>query len=256
MTAPTADDPDIKLVPAAVTERGVVAYVLNAPTVDTIDWGDGTRSVYSSAAAVHAYASAKAYTVTALAGETVVASRQVYVRDGLAPNVTFAPDANNPNLIVATFGDDPEDLVSKYEVTWEAGAVETLFAAKGTTRSHGFRAGTHTIVVRDLHTRRVLTEDIEVKDKTYDPDFDFAKGADTMTVEITLKNVKTKKEIVLAWGDGDQTLVPASEAVDGTKKSHTFLDADSYIVQCVYKDGSTEGSADLVTVPFPARAGR
>lgn len=246
-------DPTVKVVPAVITERGVVAMVLNAPTVDTIDWGDGTRSPYSGAALVHTYPSAKAYSINALAGEALMASGQVYVRDGLAPNVTFAADTNNPNLIIATFNDEPEDLISKYEITWEPGAVEEIVAVKGTTKSHGFRAGDHTIVIRDLHSGRVLSKDITVVDKEYDPDFTVVKGADVNTalLEVT-KLVTPGKELLIDWDDYTQTTVPDASAAVGHQESHAYSEAGDYLVQLVYSDGSTEGSAQLVTIPFPA----
>lgn len=257
MTTPTADDPALKVAASPVTERGVAALALNAPTVDAIDWGDGSRSPYSGRGVFHTYASAKAYTVTALDGDTIVATAQVFVRDGLTPNVTFAADAGNPNMIIATFNDDPADLISRYEVTWAPGAVEEVVAAKGTTKTHGFQAGDHTIVVRDMHSGRVLSEDITVKDKEYDPDFTLVKGADANTALLEITRLVTAgKELLVDWGDYTQTTITAADAKVGFKVSHPYAAADTYLVQLVYSDGSTEGSARVVTIPFPAARSR
>lgn len=279
--APQADADAAAVVlwyPSPVTARGIVALPNNVAGACVLGWGDNTYTETSGGApaSTHAYASGGAYKLTVyqdaadappeLVLDTVylphaperamalIAEEQVSIRDGMAPTIAFAPDASNPNLIIATVNDQPARMVSEYEITWAAGEVETKYLPHGTTARHGFKAGTHTVTVRDLHTRRALTQDLEVKDKEYDPDFTFAKGANTMTVEITLSKVGTKKDVLIDWGDGDQTPMPAAEV--GQKTSHPYLDANDYIVQCVYADGSTDGSARLVTVPFPARAAR
>lgn len=238
--------------PAALVERGVVVLLSGDATgADTIDWGDGTRAPASGAALRHTYTDGRSYTVTALKGATVVGRETLHVRDGLKPAVTFAPAADNSNIVELTVNAEPADLISLYSVLWEpAGTAELKYLAKGDKLSHGFSAGDHPISVKDMHTGRALRETVTVVDPTYDPDFSVAKGADAMTAEVTLTTVETIKEILVDWGNGEQTNIPAPAV--GTKVSHPYKANDTYIIQVVYADGSTDGSARAVTIPFPA----
>jgi hypothetical protein len=248
-----ADAPVIRWAPAALTERGVVAVVLNLTGAFTVHWGDGgtTDSTGGGGALRHTFSSPGPYTFTAKQGGGIVAKTHAFVRDGLKPAVTFAAASDNPNIVEATFNDDPAELVSSYEVTWATGVVETFFAPKGTVRSHGYAAGTHTIVVRDLYTGRVSSTDVVVVDPTYDPDFSLAKGANATTALLTLTAVATAKDVLVDWGDGTQETIPAAKPDD--KRTHPYAVAGTYIVQVLYADNSTDGSAHDVTIPFPAR---
>ncbi|WP_367139618.1 hypothetical protein [Saccharothrix sp. HUAS TT1] len=247
-------------VPAALRERGVVLALTGLTGSVDLDFGDGTDPVRTAAGAPpipHTYTTAgRAYLATAWQDGDLVAEAQIVVRAGLAPAVTFATAADNPNIVEATVTADPADLVSRYEFTWGVdGPVETLYAPKGTVLRHGFHAGTHTITVRDLHTGRVSSTDVEVTDLQYDPDFDLSQGADVRTAQLTVTASAEAKELLIDWGDGEQSTIPAPADGDtnvGQKRSHTYTRDDTYIVQLVYSDGSTDGSSKTVTIPFPA----
>lgn len=244
----------IKWTPAALVPRAVIAVLGGAASAaDTVDWGDGTRSPATGAAVRHTYPEPRAYAITALQGETPLARETVKVRDGLKPAIAFAPSTDNPNLIEATIASEPEDMISEYKVTWEAGAVDRFYGPKGTVKVHGFQAGTHTVSYRDLHTGRSGATEVVVVDKEYDPDFSIGKGANVNTalLEVT-KLAVPGKELVIDWGDYIQSTVPAESAAVGFQVSHHYPDPGDFIVQLVYADGSTEGSARLITIPFPA----
>jgi hypothetical protein len=243
----------LKWRPSAIAKMGVVAIATGVTGPFDLAWGDGTITQGTANVPVsHTYTNARAYTATVRQEGTIIAQAQVVVRDSLTPTVTFTAQASNPNFIDATFNDEPADVVSKYRILWEPGQSEELFAPKGTKKTHGYPAGDHDVLVQDLFTGRVLRETITVKDKEYDPDFKVEKGSDTSTALLTLTRVLATpaKNVVIDWGDGDQTTIDAA-AVDKTA-SHKYIDPDNYIIQCVYADGSTEGSARVVTIPFPA----
>lgn len=250
----------VRWAPATLVERGIVAVAVNVTGTYILWWGEGDAHTDTAAGAGpvrHTYAKAGSYTVIAKQGTTTLATAQVFVRDGLAPVVTFAPASDNSNIVEATFGDDPADLISRYEITWAAGAVETVVAPKGTVCSRGFQAGTHTIVIRDLHTGRSLSQDVEVKDKEYDPDFSVAKGADVNTALFTLTKVSGDgtQDVIIDFGDGATHTFTAAKPNDSI--SHTYARADSYIAQVAFTEGDTgNGGAKLITIPFPARTGR
>lgn len=244
-----ADDNPIRVVASAIRPLGVVAIALQVTDAYEMHWGDGTYSGGSGSVPLnHTYPAASVYTITVRQGDTVVAQRRVNVRNTMKPVVTFAPNADNPNFIEATFDDDPADVVSQYRIRWEEGQEETLFAPKGTVRRHGFPAGTHEIFVQDLHTGRSMTESVEVTDPEYDPDFSLARGADTNTADLTITKLATVKEVLIDWGDGKQSTISAPAV--GTKSSHTYTANNTYIIQLVYSDGSTDGSSRVVTIPF------
>lgn len=244
----------IKWAPASLVERGIVAILTGtAASADTVDWGDGTTSTASGATLRHTFAEARAYTVTALQGTTAVARETVFVRDGLAAEVALAPASDNPNIVELTVNSEPADMVSRYSIQWTPdGQPELHYLPKGAVVSHGFAAGDHPVVVRDLHTGRALRETVTVTDPSFDPDFSIAKGADVMTAEITLSVVGTVKEILVDWGDGEQTKIPTPAV--GAKHSHTYAANDTYIIQVLYSDASTDGAARVVTIPFAAMA--
>ena len=254
---PAEDAAALRWVPKAIAELGVVAVPTNVVGEFTMDWGDSKRTDSSAGAppVSHAYASAGAYTVTLTQGDAIVAKTQVVIRAGKGPAVTAAPAADNPNIIELTFADDPAEIASQYAITWNVGGVaEVVFAPKGTVLSHGYTAGDHVIVVRDLYTRRAVRLEVTVVDATFDPDFSATQGENTMTALVTLTAVATVKDVLVDWGDGQQSTVAAAEV--GGKATHAYAANDTYIIQVVYADGSTDGSARTVTIPFPARDGR
>lgn len=239
--------------PSPTKALGVAAVAAEVTGSFTLHWGDGTTVDGATAGTPlhHTYTGAGAYVAAAVQAGATVARVQVFVRPGLAPAITFAAAADNPNIIEATVGDEPAELVSRYRIAWGDGsAAQELVAEKGQVISHGFKAGTYTITVTDLRTRRVLREQQVVTDAEYDPDFTLAKGADANTARATLSRVLADpaKDVLLDWGDGEQTTLPAAKV--GDHADHTYAAADTYLVQCVYTDGSTDGSAKTVTIPF------
>lgn len=245
-------DPMIKWVASATVERGVVLVPLNITGTVELSFGDGTTPTTGASGIPvhHTYAAPGAYTVSARQGENVVARAQVFVRDGLTPAVTLSAGADNPLFWDLTVNADPESMISQFEVRWGDGSAPQIVAApKGTKVSHGYQAGDYPVTVIDRHSGRWLTQDITVSAPTYDPDFTATKGADAMTVEITLTTVGTPgKEVLVDFGDFSQEVITNGQV--GAKVSHKYAAADSYLVQVVYSDGSTAGSSRLVTVPF------
>ncbi|KGI79389.1 hypothetical protein IL38_24140 [Actinopolyspora erythraea] len=244
----------IRWAPAAKTALGIVATPLGVTGEYRMHWGDGTHvdGAGQSPVARHVYPAAGSYTLTLVQNEAMVAQQQVHVRATLEPQVTLSPASDNPNIIDALFDDDPEELASRYELVWEDGATPVqLWAPKGTVTSHGYQAGTYTVTIRDLHTGRAKQEQITVQDPVYDPDFSLGKGGDVRTARAEITHLETSgKDVLLDWGDGAQTTLPAAKV--GDTANHAYTADDTYIVQCVYVDGSTDGSARTVTIPFPA----
>lgn len=229
-----------------------------------LHFGDGTAPVLvgreapgSRRPVMHVYPAPGAYIVTArkLDG-SLAASVQVFIRTGTIPQVTWSAAADNPNIIEFTFDDDPATLISQYHVDFGDGSQQTdLIAPNGTIHSHAYKAGTYTASVRDQQAMRGGRYTVTVNDPEYDPDFKIGQGGNRNTVvaEIT-RLVTSGKDVLIDWGDGAQSTIPASEAAVGVKRDHVYDTADTYIIQCVYADGSTDGSARSVTIPWPLRA--
>lgn len=254
------DTPFVAWRPAPTAQHAVVATAANLTGDFTIHWGDGSSadSAVGAAPVKHVYPGVGVYAVTVEQGGQRKTQAGVGIRDGLAPNITVAARDDNPNIIEVTFNDEPVAIVSHYHVQWvKDGPTETVVGVKGTRITHGYAAGTYEFTVADMLTRRHFRQQLTVVDKTYDPDFTIAQGANDMTVDLTVSAAAEAKDLLIDWGGGSQATIPApgpGGSNVGQKRSHTFASADTYIVQLVYSNGSTDGSARTVVIPFPAVA--
>lgn len=230
-----------------------------------IHFGDGTPAAAAGRGPVatrrpirHAYTTPRAYTVTANTAVTdpvtgavtegpQAAAVQVYVRPGTAPAVQIAAADDNQQIIEATWNDEPAELISGYVVDHGDGESSTVVGAPGTVVSHGYRPGTYTIGVKDVQADRWLRTTVDVQAPQYDPEFAITGQGRAATATIT-RLVTPAKAVLIDWGDGDQSTITGAAVGDAV--SHDYTADDTYIVQCVYSDGSTDGSAQVVTVPL------
>ncbi|HLT10302.1 MAG TPA: cellulose binding domain-containing protein [Micromonosporaceae bacterium] len=235
-------------------ERRIAVTAPDLAVPGVIDWGDGTgrARLAPGHGAEHTYAVPGAVTITLFDLDGVERDRQVlFVRSGTGPAVAFNPGADNPNIIDITWSETERDLVSAYTVDYgDADPIEVVTAPYGHVKSRAYRAGDYTARLYDQQAMRWGRFEFTVHDPVYDPEFTLRQGDDRYTVIATLTRLETPgKEVLIDWGDGLQDRLPAAQV--GTEVSHVYGIDDYYIIQCGYADGSTDGSAQSVEIPWP-----
>lgn len=241
----------------STSEREVTVRLLDLEVTAQLTFGDGTDPVSVNPATgfvQHVYAQAGAYTVTLKSGTKVLAVDRVFTRSGDAPAVAWAPGSDNPNFIDFTWNDVPEDLVSTYDIVWGDGEPNAVVTApSGFVKAHGYAAGDYTVKIFDRQARRWGQYDITVHDKTYNPDLTVAQGASRYEAVATISRIETPgKEVKVWWGDGlDPDIIANAQLGDQVR--HTYDFDDTYMVQIAYSDGTGEGGASFIEIPWPPK---
>lgn len=241
----------------STSEHEVTVRLVNLEVTAQLSFGDGSDTVSVNPATGflrHVYAQPGAYTLTLKGGAEVLATERIFARSGDAPAITWAAGADNPNFIDFTWAETPADLVSTYDVIWGDGAANaTVTAPAGHVASHGYAAGDYTVKVYDQQARRWGRYDISVHDKVYDPNLTVEQGTGRYEAVATISAIASPgKEVKVWWGDGTDPDVVANPQV-GTQVRHIYDFDDTYMVQVGYADGTGEGGAVFINIPWPAK---
>lgn len=247
-TIPAPAAPQLYWDASALVERGVVVY-LHETTADTIQWGDGTTSPYNGVPVTHVYDRPHAYVVTAMSGDTAVTRLAVYVRAGIKPAIVV--DESVPNTAVLFVSGLPLEILHELRIDWGDGSSPQVGKWwTGQEIRHAYASGSYDITISDAVTGRIGRYPITVSGRLDDPVFTVTQRDQSLGVTISVSSLSSPgKALVIDWGDFNTATIPAAQV--GSTASHSYSGPGQVILQLAYADGSTDGSAQLISVPLP-----